>query len=139
VTRRHVNYFFGRQSSGLSLYYIRQPMFCRNHCVPHFISPPTVRHSYCLASITTKHGTFLSFLQMSIYIHIEPYDRYIFTENGVTYVGELTNNRHSTLVSYICNFTDSSDFLLQINGELHYTLTFNDGTATVAFSKLQIA
>ena len=34
--------------------------------------------------------------------------------------GALAGRGSSTVVSYICNFTDTSNFQLQIAGELHY-------------------
>lgn len=49
-------------------------------------------------------------MSTGIYIEIEAAQRFVFTENQIRYAGDLIDNRHITLVSYICNFTDSSNF-----------------------------
>ena len=77
----------------------------------------------------------------SFYIEIEAAERYVFTLNQVQYAGDLLDNRKSSVVSHIDNFksTDPSNFQLQIAGESHYSLTFNNGNASIAVSRLQRA
>ena len=76
-----------------------------------------------------------------MYFEAEAAKRYVFTINQVRYAGDLLSNRKSTFVSHLTNLTDrdSSNFLLQIAGELHYLLSFENGDAIVAISLLNEA
>ena len=74
-----------------------------------------------------------------MYFQAEAAERYVVTINNVSFVGDLIENRKSTVVSHINIFTDSSNFQLQIAGVLHFVLTFEDGEGLIAFSKLKVA
>lgn len=69
----------------------------------------------------------------------EAAERYVVTINNVSYVGDLVENRKSTVVSHINIFTDSSNFQLQIAGVLHYVLSFENEEALIAFNNLRVA